>query len=156
MGSGRSISGANWRVATDSARSDDYTSGTGLLHPITGDALHLETAQALASTSERWMRLTQWLPRSMCRAQPDQLTAREWRILHILPYTVSGWEDTLLATAPNGARATWYEEFPFLRSLCHGVVDHSDWSNATLAPTGQAWGESQDDDISSPESPRRN
>ncbi|KAE9002289.1 hypothetical protein PR002_g17672 [Phytophthora rubi] len=70
------------------------------------------------------------------------------------------WKDEVNAMTdyepPHGARVTWYEEFPFLRSLCHGVVDHSDWSSATLAPTGQAWGESQDDDISSPESPRRN
>lgn len=45
-----------------------------------------------------------------------------------------------MGRAPSGARITWYEEFPFLRALCHGVVEHNVWSEATLAPTEQAWG----------------
>lgn len=107
--------------------------------------IHRDTAYALARSPDRWKRLAQWLPQSYCRAQPQHLTEREWCVLHVLPYTIGTWSETPMGRAPTGARETWYDKFPFLRTLCHGVVEHNDWSASTAAPTGQAWGESTEE-----------
>ncbi|KAE9026389.1 hypothetical protein PR003_g12948 [Phytophthora rubi] len=45
-----------------------------------------------------------------------------------------------MGRTPTGARAMWYDIFLFIQTLCHGIVDRNDWSSATSALTGQAWG----------------
>lgn len=117
---------------------------------------HRETAYALARSPQRWKRLSQWVSDGYCRAHPDYLTETEWRVLHVLPYTVSDWQQTPMGSVPNGARVAWYDGFPFVSGLCHGVVNHGDWSSATLAPTGHVWGEEKETLVMTPSSPRRN
>ncbi|GMF63761.1 unnamed protein product [Phytophthora fragariaefolia] len=118
--------------------------------------VNMETAYMLARAPDRWKRLAQWLPPRYCRAQPQPLMEQVWRILHVIPYTVAAWTDTPMGRAHTGARATWYDTFPFVRSLCHGVVDHNDWSSATEAPTGQAWGETAEEFSAGLPTPERN
>ncbi|KAE9252345.1 hypothetical protein PF004_g1989 [Phytophthora fragariae] len=79
------------------------------------------------------------------RAQSDHLTEPEWRILRIFPYTVGTWSQTPMGRAPHGARSAYFEGFPFLCGLVHGIVSHGDWSGATLAPSGRACGEETED-----------
>ncbi|GMF50396.1 unnamed protein product [Phytophthora fragariaefolia] len=149
--------GALQRLISDPKTPDEMRSYcTEWLVPCMDTTQNRETAQALARSPQRWRRLAQWVPQGYCRAQPDQLTDSEWRILHVLPYTVGEWPQTPMGRAPRGARATWYERFPFVRSMCHGVVQYGDWSAATLAPSGSVWGEDTAASVATPAAAPRN
>lgn len=138
--------GALRRIVQDTqTKAKAKTFCTEWLAAVEDKHVNKETAYMLARAPDRWKRLAQWLPPRYCRAQPQQLTEQVWRILHVIPYTVAAWTDTPMGRAHTGARATWYDTFPFVRSLCHGIVDHNDWSSATEAPTGQAWGETAEE-----------
>lgn len=93
----------------------------------------------LAGDSQRWLRLTRWIKADYGRAQPTEMEPQVWRLIHVLPYVTSNWTSTPMGWAPQGARVVWYSEFTFLRTLCHGIMDHGDWSAASHAPSGSMW-----------------
>ncbi|KAF4138123.1 hypothetical protein GN958_ATG12732 [Phytophthora infestans] len=133
------------RLANDDSIDDSTREFCTKWHAeCTNQAIKQSQRRQAANDPDKWGQLAQRIPSRYCRAQPTHISTEAWHILHILPHVVCDWADTPMGRASLGARSTWYEEFPFVRQLCHGVVEFQDWSAASLAPTGHTWKERRD------------
>ncbi|CAH0486694.1 unnamed protein product [Peronospora farinosa] len=81
----------------------------------------------LASDNQRWYH---YVDDSLMRSRPFEIPLNYWFTLHVLPYTIREWRDTVMGRAPESALAVWYHELEQVPQLCLAIAENYDWSLA--------------------------
>lgn len=89
-----------------------------------------QTNLALAKDSDRWRRLGRMVDSSLLRNRPVSIDTEQWEILHLIPFAIRGWSQTVMGRANLASRAIWYTEFPQVEKLCSSIAYSHDWSGA--------------------------
>ncbi|KAE8976158.1 hypothetical protein PR002_g25393 [Phytophthora rubi] len=134
----REQSDAIWRIVNDSTMAQEARDFCSSWHSAVSKGPE-STRFQLAGDSQRWARLRRMIGPECCREDTTGLDGEGWALIHVLPYVTSTWSTTPMGRSPSGARGIWYHEFPSVRELCHGILDHEDWSAALNFPAGQTW-----------------